>query len=239
MTPNTRTIIALAVLLVSFNRVHGQDLPNPSDCVGKVDKFPNCDSVNSISKKCSNLSKQETIDCFCTQDLLNAYQGYVQGLVSRLKMLTNLSRCKGEIRQCVLSNSFDSAIDDEIANWLEACSPYLPSDITTPSVAQPTRTLNGDTCQTFIESCAHLSQSITSCSSAYTKPADITSCRCQSSLVSLASVCNLDGPESCIGTTAAMSDIWELQHCAAATQAFPTSKVRILNPLSCFHGTYH
>lgn len=150
-----------------------------------------------------------------------------------------LSRCKGEIRQCVLSNSFDSAIDDEIANWQEACSPYLPSDITTPSVAQPTRTLNGDTCQTFIESCAHLSQSITSCSSAYTKPADITSCRCQSSLVSLASVCNLDGPESCIGTTAAMSDIWELQHCAAATQAFPTSKVRILIPLSCYHGTYH
>lgn len=85
MTPDIQSITTLALLLVALTRVQGEDLPNPSDCVGKVDKFPNCDSVNSISKKCSNLSKQETIDCFCTQDLLNGYQGFVQGLMSRSK----------------------------------------------------------------------------------------------------------------------------------------------------------
>lgn len=65
---------ALAVLLSISSTAWGQN-PEPSDCVGDVDEFPNCDKVNALIKKCSDLSKQETIDCFCTQELLDAYVG--------------------------------------------------------------------------------------------------------------------------------------------------------------------
>lgn len=63
---------ALAILLGISSTAWGQ---KPSDCVGKVDEFPNCDNVNTLIKKCSDLSKQDTIDCFCTQEMLDAYVG--------------------------------------------------------------------------------------------------------------------------------------------------------------------
>ncbi|KAH6886744.1 hypothetical protein B0T10DRAFT_461209 [Thelonectria olida] len=162
---------ALALLLSTFIGCYGSDL-HPTICVGKISSFPNCDKVGQILQRCDRLTvKQEIIDCFCTQELLNAYVG-----------------CKGEFRQCGLTNAYDSAFDAEIGNWEEACAPYLTTGITTPSIAGPTRTLNEDTCQTYIESCVQLSQASASCTSSFTEPADITSCRCQRSIISLASV---------------------------------------------------
>ena len=58
-----------------------------------------------------------------------------------------------------------------------------------------------------------------------TGPADITSCRCQESIVSLALVCNIDGPNSCEGKTAITSNIWEFRNCEAATDILKTTKV--------------
>lgn len=151
----------------------------------------------------------------------------MSAVASIVNDLTKYFRCKGEFRQCVLGNSYDSFVEDEIANWQDACGPYLPDDITTPTAIAATRTLDEDTCQTIAESCAQMTKSITSCSSEYTKGADLTSCRCQESIVSLASVCIIDGPESCIGTSVATGDIWEYQNCAAATGVFETSKVSV------------
>ncbi|KAF4981713.1 hypothetical protein FZEAL_2515 [Fusarium zealandicum] len=165
---NQSNAVILA-LLVIFSGCHGAS--HPTTCVGDISEFPGCDNVDSIIKKCSDLSKEETIDCFCTQELLNAYV-----------------ECKGEFRQCGLGSSFDSSFDEEIANWQNACSSYISDDITTPSVSGPTRTLDQDTCQTIAENCAQRSQAITSCESSYAKSADVTICRCQSSIVSLASV---------------------------------------------------
>ncbi|EFQ35756.1 hypothetical protein CGRA01v4_01578 [Colletotrichum graminicola] len=125
--------------------------------------------------------------------------------------------CKGQFRQCALGNTFDSDSDDQIAAWQDACGPYLAKGVTTPVAPAATRTLDVDSCKGAAESCAQLSQSTTSCSSAYTKPAELTSCRCQASLVSLASACYPDGHQSCRGDTATTSKVWEFQHCAAAT----------------------
>ncbi|KAH7268399.1 hypothetical protein B0J15DRAFT_578542 [Fusarium solani] len=206
MLLSTRPAVALTLVLSSLTVCHGAVF-KPPKCVGDITEFPNCMKADEIARKCSNKPKQETIDCFCTQELLDAYVG-----------------CKGEFRQCVLGNSYDSFVEDEIANWQDACGPYLPDDITTPTAIAATRTLDEDTCQTIAESCAQMTKSITSCSSEYTKGADLTSCRCQESIVSLASVCIIDGPESCIGTSVATKDIWEYQNCAAATGVFETSK---------------
>ena len=136
-----------------------------------------------------------------------------------------MSRCKAEFRQCSLGNSFDSSVDDMITNWQDACGPYLPDGITTPSALEATRTIDRDTCETIIESCAQLSQSITSCSSSFSNPAEITSCRCQESIVSLASVCNIDGTSSCLEGIAVTSNIWEFRNCEAATDVIKTTKV--------------
>ncbi|KAH6879990.1 hypothetical protein B0T10DRAFT_464108 [Thelonectria olida] len=190
MLPSVRPIPALAALLSTF-------------------KFPNCEKADSVALKCSDLSKEETIKCFCTQELLDAYVG-----------------CKGEFRQCILGNSYDSSVDDLIDIWQDACGPYLSDDITTPAASEATRTLDVDTCQTIAESCGQLSASITSCSSSYDRPAEITSCRCQASLVSLASVCDIDGRKSCIGETVITSNIWEFRNCEAATDVLHTSEVR-------------
>ncbi|KAK1573460.1 uncharacterized protein LY79DRAFT_568604 [Colletotrichum navitas] len=179
----------------------------PPTCIGDITEFPNCEKVDYFTKKCSNLSKKETITCFCTQELLNAYVG-----------------CKGELRQCALSNAFDSDSDDQIAAWQDACGPYLAKGVTTPAAHAATRTLDVDSCKGAAESCAQLSQSTTSCSSAYTEPAELTSCRCRASLVSLASACYLDGHQSCMGDDATTSKIWEFQHCAAATNVLQKPK---------------
>ncbi|OHW96566.1 hypothetical protein CSPAE12_04763 [Colletotrichum incanum] len=198
-----RSIVTLATLLgVCRGAVF-----TPPDCVGDIKEFPNCEKADSIARNCSNLSKKETINCFCTQELLNAYVG-----------------CKGEFRQCVLGNSFDSASDKQISQWQDACGPYLPGDITTPIAPTATRTLDADSCKGFAESCAQLSQSITSCSSAYTKPAELTSCRCQESLVSLASACDIDGRQSCLGVMVTTNNIWEFRNCEAATSVLQSSK---------------
>ncbi|KAH6971158.1 hypothetical protein BKA56DRAFT_529418 [Ilyonectria sp. MPI-CAGE-AT-0026] len=204
MLPSVRPIAALAALLSTISGCHGASF-SPPTCVGDITEFPNCEKADSIARKCSNLSKQETIDCFCTQELLNAYIG-----------------CKGEFRQCILGNSYDSSVDDMIDAWQGACGPYV-SDITTPVASEATRTLDEDTCQTIAESCGQLSASITSCSSAYDQAAQITSCRCQESLVSLASVCDIDGSQSCLGKTAITSNIWEFRNCKAATDVLGTS----------------
>ncbi|KAK2017039.1 hypothetical protein LZ32DRAFT_601024 [Colletotrichum eremochloae] len=200
---SVRSIVTLSILL----RLCDGAVFTPPECVGDIKEFPNCEKADFIARTCSNLSKKETIACFCTQELLNAYVG-----------------CKGEFRQCVLGNSFDSASDRQIAEWHDACGPYLPKDITTPVAPAATRTLDVEVCKAAAESCAQLSQSITSCSSAYTRPAELTSCRCQESLVSLASACDLDGRQLCEGVQATTSNIWEFRNCAAATSVLEKPK---------------
>jgi hypothetical protein len=64
----------VATLAVFWTLARGQSFTPPL-CAGAITEFPNCEKADSIAAKCSNLSQQETIDCFCTQELLNAYIG--------------------------------------------------------------------------------------------------------------------------------------------------------------------
>jgi hypothetical protein len=149
------------------------------------------------------------------------------------------SSCKGEFRQCALGNDFDSESDTLIAAWQDACGPYLPSGITTPEVAAATKTLAGglagNVCVSLAESCAQRSQSITACSSSHTAAADLTSCRCQPSLVTLASGCDIDFRETCLQETVTRSNIFEFRVCeaTATTDRLPASTVRITSHQVC------
>lgn len=70
----TRPAVALTLVLSSLTVCHGAVFKAPK-CVGDITEFPNCMKADEIARKCSNKSKQETIDCFCTQELLDAYVG--------------------------------------------------------------------------------------------------------------------------------------------------------------------
>lgn len=75
MVTCVQLVATLAVLLSTFIGCYGSDL-HPTACVGSISSFPNCDKVDQILQRCNSLTvKQEKIDCFCTQQLLNAYVG--------------------------------------------------------------------------------------------------------------------------------------------------------------------
>jgi hypothetical protein len=106
-------------------------------------------------------------------------------------------------------------METQISNWHDICDPYITLDVTTPTIAEPTRTLGQGICEAVPENCYHLSEATDACSSSYTIPADFTSCRCESSMLSLASVCKIDGL-SCDGLTATKSHLWEFRECPLA-----------------------
>lgn len=121
--------------------------------------------------------------------------------------------CKGEVRQCLLSNTFDSDFDQVIAAWHEKCDSHLSTPVTTPVIAEPTITAGIDVCPSIIESCNRWIQETSACESSFTRGADINSCECRPSLVSLASVCEFDGNVSCSITTAESSNLWAWNNC--------------------------
>ncbi|KAH7109485.1 hypothetical protein B0J11DRAFT_449049 [Dendryphion nanum] len=180
-----------------YSTVVAQKSLSPSDCVGSISSFPNCDSTNSILERCSKLTKKEEIaSCICTQPFINAWVG-----------------CKSEFRQCGLSTSFDSDFDSYLVEWHGACDKYLTVSITTPPVSQLSATLNQGVCESIYESCDRWSRGSTSCTQSYTGGPGLTSCWCSQSMLSLASVCKIDGSRSCLQTTADITTIWEYRNC--------------------------
>lgn len=142
-----------------------------------------------------------------------------------IAILTKCSRCEGETRQCAEGDSYDNTFQQAIKNWQQDCPPSLLTSITIPSVSGPTGTLDITACETVNLICTQLHQAVTSCTASHTLSADITSCRCQSSILSLVSACEIDGPKLCPADTVVASDIWELQHCSAATKLINLSTV--------------
>ncbi|TDZ24538.1 hypothetical protein Cob_v002402 [Colletotrichum orbiculare MAFF 240422] len=65
-------------------------------------------------------------------------------LSKQLEVLDAYVGCKGEARKYILCNTFDSSFDTEIANWHDACDPYVKDPVTTPTIAAPTATLKID-----------------------------------------------------------------------------------------------
>ncbi|KAH8748115.1 hypothetical protein F5883DRAFT_509362 [Diaporthe sp. PMI_573] len=189
----------LAAVGILFAVCLGQDL-NPSACVGSITSFPNCDNVNAILQRCNQLTaKQDIINCFCTQDLINAYVG-----------------CEEEFRQCALSTTYDSEFEDSLSQWHSACDDKISFAVTTSSIALPTQTLDQDTCPSIDQSCIALQSTSSSCLTAYTAASDLSSCQCQPSVLSLASVCEIDGSLSCLFQTPISTSLWSYVYCQGA-----------------------
>ncbi|KAL1835487.1 hypothetical protein VTJ49DRAFT_6630 [Mycothermus thermophilus] len=180
----------------------------PGQCDGFLptpDDFPSCRRLTKLLAECAtNPAKAEdNVACFCTQDMLNA-----------------MVHCKGEIRSCLNSYFTDTSYDNLISIWNDRCQPHLttlyPSgSITTPTLASLTATVDLDGCKTAWSACVQRDDAVRSCmrslltdvtqtitgwagrTRTVTRPAAATnkeeimsSCLCQESHLSLASVCN-------------------------------------------------
>ncbi|KAH6642734.1 hypothetical protein C7974DRAFT_386025 [Boeremia exigua] len=71
------TMYLQLVLLASYPLVVAQGSLQPSDCIGDISNFPNCDSVNTILDRCNQTTdKEATVNCMCTQDFIDSWIGY-------------------------------------------------------------------------------------------------------------------------------------------------------------------
>jgi hypothetical protein len=149
-----------------------------------------------------------------------SYNCVSSSLVHEQYMSLNSSyelRCKGEVRQCADSNSFDSGFDDFLSDWHATCDSRISFTATTPAITSLSTTIGLDACESIYEGCARWSQKAGQCTSSYTAPVDRTSCRCQPSIVSLASVCDNGGPALCRGEASKSTTMWEQLNCPKTT----------------------
>ena len=126
------------------------------------------------------------------------------------------SSCESEFRQCLDSYEEDNEAQQVLANWHSECDKFISFKPTTPVLLTPTTTIAAYAVCTNIESICTLGGSITrDCKESYTadsQSASLSSCLCQSSLLSAASVCEYDGNITCLQKPATLSsvDLWML-----------------------------
>ncbi|KAH7350243.1 hypothetical protein BKA66DRAFT_431478 [Pyrenochaeta sp. MPI-SDFR-AT-0127] len=201
--------LSFSVTILLYPLTKAQSSLTPSDCVGTISSFPYCDAVNTNLARCNSLTeKQAIVDCICTQKFIDSWVG-----------------CKSEFRQCGLSTSFDSTFDSYLVEWHGACDTYLSISITTPPVAEPTATLEQGVCESFYESCDRWSKGTSMCTLSQSNDLDITSCRCSRSMLSLASVCRIDGSRSCLQSSVELTQLWEYQNCPGGSTLFVNEAV--------------
>ncbi|KAF2679537.1 hypothetical protein K458DRAFT_374656, partial [Lentithecium fluviatile CBS 122367] len=135
-------------------------------------------------------------------------------------ILDRFSSCKSEFRQCGLTTSFDSEFDQYLVDWHDACDQYLSISITTPPVTQLTATLEQGVCESIYQSCDRWSRGYASCTATQSGGPELTSCRCATTLLSQASVCEIDGAQSCLQSSADITNLWEYRNCPGASTIF-------------------
>jgi hypothetical protein len=89
------------------------------------------------------------------------------------------------------------------------------SSFTTPLVTSLATTYDVLNCESIGQSCLQVLQVSSTCSSMYALyTQDLDSCLCQSSILSLASVCEYDGNVSCKRTTANIQSVYGWGSCS-------------------------
>lgn len=119
--------------------------------------------------------------------------------------------CWNEWRICQNSNEGDHNAQSVLSNWHSQCdniaTPTTPSLTTLPaSVSQCPVQVR----QQFQAACTQVIAAGNACYAQYpalSQSVPYSSCVCQTSILSLASVCEYDGNKTCLGRTPTLSDI--------------------------------
>lgn len=198
-----------------------------ASCVGPLTAAPNCDFYGSKLTACNSLRGSAAASCYCPQTVFDAVVRYVktQEMLEFEKQffLTFWCRCEGEFRVCYAGDYFDPDFEAPssglFALWHSACDETITYTVTTPAGAEPSITIDPDYCNSVINDCNRFGASTDSCTRSYTAEPDILSCWCQSSILSLASRCQIDGSSSCLLEVITTSSYWSYQHCRNGASA--------------------
>ncbi|RYP56176.1 hypothetical protein DL769_009960 [Monosporascus sp. CRB-8-3] len=155
------------------------------------------------------------------------------GADSAPQLLNALVECKEENRECVKGYHFDSTSDDMIARWHDNCSPYLTFTPTTPILTPLSTTMDMDGCKSAYDACLRQDDGVKLCAEAYSaSPTEVTSCLCQPTHLSVASVCYVDRTKCILTETANISTVLEYSYCQPAwlsSVAQPVSALLIIS----------
>src|SRR5450755_4408842 len=127
-----------------------------------------------------------------------------------------MTRCEGEFRLCFGGNSFDNEFTGSTGLynlWHSACDATITYKPTTPAISSLSATFDTDFCNTVQQGCNRFGFATDDCSQSYTVSESISSCWCQSSILSLASVCQIDGSMSCLFSTPITTDLFSYKYC--------------------------
>ena len=115
--------------------------------------------------------------------------------------------CENEWNACMNSYDADDAPADVLSNWHSECDGFNNFHPTTPVISSLGTTYAGGGICSSIDSVCTIGGSITrACKQSYTASA-LTSCLCQSSLLSAASVCEYVGNITCEIRPATLSSV--------------------------------
>ena len=115
--------------------------------------------------------------------------------------------CENEWNLCMHTYDTDDDPAYVLQNWHSECDGFNNFHPTTPALSSLTATYAGGAVCTSIESVCAIGGSITrACKQSYTASA-LTSCLCQSSLLSAASVCEYVGNKTCDLVPATLSSV--------------------------------
>jgi hypothetical protein len=179
--------------------------------------LPSCDYLNNTYTLCNNFTGDDLDNCVCTQQLLSSIFELVCSALFTFetRQLTRICSCESEYRLCLDSYEEDNAMQEVLANWHSGCDEFITFTPTTPVLSTPTFTIGNPTCSIIASVCTFAGSITRACKETYTASsqiASLSSCICQPSLLSSASVCEYDGNITCnnFPATLASIDLWNL-----------------------------
>jgi len=139
-------------------------------------------------------------------------------------------RVEKEERVCLHSYEEDTEEQQVVANWHSGCDNFITFTPTTPALTSLVSSVAPLAVCSNIESiCREAGSIASSCEPSYSDVAQssqFTSCLCQTSLLSAASVCEFDGNITCREETAALSNIALWQLCPSQAASFAQSNAQ-------------
>lgn len=116
---------------------------------------------------------------------------------------------------CIQGNDYDAEFQGSqglLALWHSACDGTLTYSPTTSSLSALATTFDPPDCLSAESDCNVLSAATSACSATYRDVGDVQSCICQSSVLKVASLCDV-GAGSCLGAPPNSTQLFSYQFC--------------------------
>lgn len=207
-------ITQLLILFTLWSLSNAGFMPPAELCLpsSHLKELSGCIAMTKKEDECAaKETKDEKLDCYCTQEMLSSIFAYVylppsstpqpDLRTSSIANLLTLLSCQDDVRRCLESHMFDAQFDSRVRRWHSTCDSRLPSttSLTTPPVTSLTATYDFGACNRLYQSCASADYETNKCSQTWmpTSGLSYVSCACHPPVYSLFSECQYNGNISC------------------------------------------